>query len=42
LRMKAAAQKLLLLVQNAKSAPAGAAKPVATSSSVAMAKVPVL
>jgi biopolymer transport protein ExbB len=42
LRMKAAAQKLLLFVQNAKSAPAGGMKPVATSSSAAMAKVPVL
>jgi biopolymer transport protein ExbB len=42
LRMKAAAQKLLLLVQNAKAAPAGMAKPVAASPSSAQAKVPVL
>ncbi|MFL5244210.1 MAG: MotA/TolQ/ExbB proton channel family protein [Gemmataceae bacterium] len=41
LRMKAAAQKLLLLMQNAKSGAGAAAKPAA-SPSAAQAKVPVL
>jgi biopolymer transport protein ExbB len=42
LRMKAAAQKLLLLVQNAKSPAAGTAAKPAASPSAAQAKVPVL